>query len=126
MKKEWCAAGIILLLIAGSIWNVVHLQDLAGRITMHILSAETAQAEGQPEKARQELQLALEIWLDADGYTHVFIRHAEIDSTSDAFYEALTALAGGEAEEFRSACDKLRYHIDSIVSMELVTPRSVL
>ena len=78
------------------------------------------------EKARQELQLALEIWLDADGYTHVFIRHAEIDSTSVAFYEALTALAGGEAEEFRSACDKLRYHIDSIVSMELVTPRSVL
>lgn len=126
MKKEVCAAGIILCLIAGAVWNVYHLENLAGRMTEHIRAAETAEAEGRSLRAEQELRLALEIWLDADGYTHIFIRHAEIDSTSDAFYEALTALSGGDTEEFHAACEKLRYHIDSIVSMEHITPRSVL
>ena len=76
MKKEVCAAGIILCLIAGAVWNVYHLENLAGRMTEHIRAAETAEAEGRSLRAEQELRLALEIWLDADGYTHIFIRHA--------------------------------------------------
>ena len=126
MKKEWCAAGMVLCLIIGSIWNICHLEALAARMTEHIRGAETAAESGQIPLAEQELRLALEIWLDADGYTHVLIRHAEIDATSDAFYEALSALSEGDPKAFPAACEKLQYHIDSIVSMEHVTPRSVL
>ena len=117
MKKEVCAAGIILCLIAGAVWNVYHLENLAGRMTEHIRAAETAEAEGRSLRAEQELRLALEIWLDADGYTHIFIRHPEIDSTADAFYELGQALEEN-SESCRAAYDKLLYHLESIRTME--------
>ena len=56
MKKEVCAAGIILCLIAGAVWNVYHLENLAGRMTEHIRAAETAEAEGRSLQAEQELR----------------------------------------------------------------------
>ena len=49
----------------------------------------------------------------------------DIDSTSDAFYDVLSALNEEDADGAVSACEKLQYHIDSIVSMEHVTLRSV-
>jgi len=126
MKKELCAGAIILLLIAGSILNVCYLDRLSSEITGQIRQSQEACEREDYLTAEQELRDALDLWLASDGYTHIFLRHSEIDGTSDAFYDALSYLTDEDANGAQGAYEKLLYHIDSIVSMEHVTPRSIL
>lgn len=125
MKKEFIAGCVILALIIGAVVNVQYLRNLSSELTDHIQQARDASTEEAFDRAERELRKALDTWLDADGYTHIFIRHSEIDSTSDAFYDALSCIAEQDGEGAAAACEKLQYHIDSIVSMEHVTVKSV-
>ena len=88
-------------------------------------TAQAAEARGQPEEAREALDKALKRWLEADRYTHIFIRHAEIDATADAFYELQSQLLSGEGDS-SAAYDKLRYHLESIRQMEHPSLGSIL
>lgn len=125
MKKEFLAAGIILALLAGAVGNIFHIKALGQDLTAQIRTAQTCCRREDFNNAETALRKGLDLWLSADGYTHIFIRHAEIDSTSDAFYEALSAITEEDAGSAVTACEKLQYHIDSIVSMECVTLKSV-
>lgn len=125
MKKELFALTIILALVAGAVVNVVHIRSLSADITAHIQQAQSCCRQSDFDEAEDALQKGLDRWLGADGYTHIFIRHSEIDSTSDAFYDALSAIGEKDADNALTACEKLLYHIDSIVSMEHVTLKSV-
>lgn len=125
MKRESISAAILLMLTALSVWNIHRIDTLTQSIESLLSTSEQA-AESDPDAALSYAQQALELWLQADGYTHIFIRHPEIDSTSDAFYELLTALREGETDDLSPAYGKLRYHLDSIAGMEHVSIGSVL
>ena len=81
---------------------------------------------GDFSAAEAALDTAIEHWIAANAYTHIFIRHPEIDSTSDAFYELKELLAEQNADGFPSAFDKLKYHLNSIDKMEHIRLGSVL
>lgn len=125
MKKELFAALTILLLIVSSIVNVIYLQKMTADMTQHITDASEACNDEDFMTAHSELTAALRIWLDADDYTHIFIRHSEIDSTSDAFYDAFDAIRCRDGGAASAALEKLSYHLTSILTMEYVTIRSV-
>lgn len=80
---------------------------------------------GQFELAEQELENAAQDWLGADGYTHIFIRHSEIDSTTDAFFELMSDVRSGDAQSASGAYEKLAAHLDSLYTMERVTLGSI-
>ena len=117
MKRELAAGTLLALLIAGAWWNIRAVDRLTGDILAGLDTAQAAEARGQPEEAREALDKALKRWLEADRYTHIFIRHAEIDATADAFYELQSQLLSGEGDS-SAAYDKLRYHLESIRQME--------
>ena len=117
MKRELAAGTLLALLIAGAWWNIRAVDRLTGEIMAGLDTAQAAEARGQPEEAREALDKALKRWLEADRYTHIFIRHAEIDATADAFYELQSQLLSGEGDS-SAAYDKLRYHLESIRQME--------
>ena len=125
MKRELAAGTLLALLIAGAWWNIRAVDRLTGDILAGLDTAQTAEARGQPEEAREALDKALKRWLEADRYTHIFIRHAEIDSTADAFYELQSQLLSGEGDS-SAAYDKLRYHLESIRQMEHPSLGSIL
>ena len=125
MKKELCAAGLLLALLLSAFGNFFYLSALSDRIGRHLDSSAAALQAEDTDTARMEMHLALKIWLSADGYTHVFLRHSEIDSTSDAFYDVLECLQSPDTDGTAAAMEKLRYHLDSIVSMERPTLRSI-
>lgn len=125
MKKELCAAVLLAALIVGAGLSVRHMDALAADMLTYLDRSEQFADSGDSARAEQELDKALDIWLHSDGYTHIFIRHPEIDSTSDAFYELKQALA--ENSEGLSSCyEKLRYHIISIDTMEQFRLGSIL
>ena len=127
MKREIWAAMLLAILFAGSLWNIRAIDRLTDKIGQYLDRSEQAIASGDTASAEKELQTALDIWLKSDSYTHIFIRHPEIDGTADAFYEALQALMEGEDEkEISAQYDKLRYHLESISRMEHLSFGSIM
>ncbi|MBR5344108.1 MAG: DUF4363 family protein [Oscillospiraceae bacterium] len=124
--KEWIALALLLLLAVGAIVNIAYLDRLIGDIEAVLRETDELARDGSYEEALDSLDRAIRHWLDANAYTHIFIRHPEIDSTSDAFYELHQALAEQNAEGYPSALEKLCYHLHSIDEMEHVRPGSVL
>ncbi len=118
MNREIAAALLLLLLAAGAWWNISAVDRLAGDMLAQLELSEQAAEAGDAAQALVGLDMALERWLRADSYTHIFIRHSEIDSTADAFYELRELLLSGELEGCDAAYGKLRYHIISIQEME--------
>ena len=60
-----------------------------------------------------------------EGYTHIFIRHSEIDSTTDAFFELMSDVRSGDAESAAGSYEKLLAHLSSLYTMERVTLGSI-
>ena len=117
MKKEIIALLLLVLLFAASLFNIWYFDRLCLDIAGEVKASAVALERGEPEAAQEHLNSALHTWLDADSYTHIFIRHPEIDSTADAFYELGQALEEN-SESCRTAYDKLLYHLESIQTME--------
>ena len=117
MKKEIIALSLLVLLFAASLFNIWYFDRLCLDIAGEVKASAVALERGEPEAAQEHLNIALHTWLDADSYTHIFIRHPEIDSTADAFYELGQALEEN-SESCRAAYDKLLYHLESIRTME--------
>lgn len=126
MTRELIAGILLVLLILGAVWNIRCADRLCEDILMCVDQSEQAAQRGDVPLASGRMQAALELWLEADGYTHIFIRHSEIDGATDAFYDALEELSDGDAEALSAAYDKLRYHMNSIIAMEHVSLGSVL
>ena len=124
MKREAVAAALFSALILFSFWNLRRIDKLTGEMTRLLESSEASAESGELDDALGYAEKALEVWLSAEGHTHIFIRHSEIDGTSDAFYELLSAIEEGDA--LSPAYGKLFYHIDSISGMEHVSIGSIL
>ncbi len=118
MKKDIVAAALLAVLFIGSLFNIAYLDRLTGRIEDELTASIEKLEEGDAAQAREHLIRALDMWLAADGYTHIFIRHPEIDSTSDAFYDLAKEIGKNDAESCRPAYEMLLYHLSSIRTME--------
>ena len=125
MKRELAAGALLLLLMAGAWWNIHAVDTLTGEIMGNLDASQAAGEQGDHLAAQSALDFPLNRCLEADSYTHIFIRHAEIDSTADAFYELQAQLLSGEGDS-SAAYDKLRYHLDSIQRMEHPSLGSIL
>lgn len=125
MNREWAAGILLVLLIVGAWWNIRAVDRLTGDILAGLEASQEAEERGDQSGAQAALDTALNRWLEADSYTHIFIRHAEIDATADAFYELESQLRAGEGDS-SAAYGKLRYHLDSIRRMEHPSLGSIL
>ena len=117
-KREFAAAAVLVLLAAVSVWNLKAADDLTERLMISLERSQECSQALDMRGAEKYLDKALELWLKADGYTHIFIRHSEIDSTSDAFFELKESISGGDITAAKAAYEKLMYHLESIDSME--------
>jgi hypothetical protein len=125
MKREICALLLLAALAAASYWNIHRADTLTAEIKEHLEFSEKALLANDPKYAAEQLEAALRIWLAARNYTQVFLRHPELDETSDIFFETLKDLRGGEIRALPAEYERLRYHIDSISDMEHLSLGSV-
>lgn len=125
MKKEIFAIITILLLIVASLINIFHLNRLIDSMSTHINAAIFALNVGDISIAESELNNALKIWLNSNKYTHVFIRHTEIDAITDAYFDALAAIKSKNNSAI-TLMEQTKYHLESILSIEKLSLESVL
>ena len=126
MKKEGLAITIILFVILGSVLNLRYLKSL-----IHELDTQTNEAvsEAEAENWTTSEALASDVmmqWMKMDKYTHVFIRHGEIDAVTDAFCSLLGAIKSRDTSDIFMAQLTLHSRLNELVEMERVTPGSIL
>lgn len=121
MKKEIIAAVFLLLLFGGTLFNTTFLLNSMDGIAETIGNSQNAADADDLGTAVKEAERALEQWLKLDYYTHIFVRHSELDATTDVFYELLGNLYSGDMGEARSSYGKLYSHLSSIAEMERIT-----
>lgn len=118
MKRELAAVALLLVLLGGSLVSLAHYDRLTDRIEADLRLAMAAAERKDFPGALAAFQRAENAWLEADGFTHIFIRHPEIDGAADAFFDLKEQLLEHNAEGSAAAFEKLLYHLDSIDDME--------
>ncbi|MGN1003169.1 MAG: DUF4363 family protein [Oscillospiraceae bacterium] len=125
MRRMYAGALILAILLAASLFNVAYLDGKVAELEAMVDEAAAKAEGGDFDAASRSLQRAIDTWNGMEGYTHIFIRHSEIDGATDAFYEYLSDLCAGDGGSARGSCQKLRAHLESIASMEHVTIGSI-
>jgi hypothetical protein len=125
MKKELCAAITLILLIMVAFGNLVHLNTLTEQITAHIDYSLLYCSLDDYAAAHTETQKALELLENSERYTHVFVRHTDVDSLSETFYDILSAIQNREKYEAEYLLEKLRYRTNNILKMEMISLGSI-
>lgn len=121
MKKEIIFAVVLLALFGLTVLNIKHLENMTDEL-LSVLEESFQNAEnGDWEKAIEKAEEAEKLWNKADKYTHIVVRHSEIDCTTDSFYDFMIALYSEEAGEAKGAFKSLSTHLNSIVIMERIT-----
>jgi len=118
MKKEIVAAALLLALIAGALYNVHWLDRFIGGILDSIDQSRECMETGDFKEAEDHMLLAIDTWTGADGYTHIFVRHSEINSTTDAFFEALSDVVSEDEKRAEGSFGKLDAQLLSIIGIE--------
>lgn len=125
MKKEIVAAALLLLIFAGVLVNIrVNERIVSSLIDEVDLSYESLKS-GDTVKAARQLDAAIEHWLKLDGYTHIFIRHSEINSTTDAFYGFKSDVCSGDTDAAEGSYGLLRETLLSLMTMEQISLGSI-
>ena len=125
MKRELAAAGVLILLLALSLVNLGRLDSLIDAMSGHVERSAAEAENGRYESAAAELDAAIELWLGARGYTHIFIRHSEIDALSDELFSLRYELEKEEPAG-RRAYLSLLYHLESMERMDHLHLGSIL
>lgn len=124
MKKELAALALLTALFAAALYNVHYLEQLIGGISDLVTESYESLLSGDSASAESTLEKAISRWETADGYTHIFIRHSEIDAASDAMFDALGSIRSGD-DEALGAFRSLFYHLDSMVRIEQISLGSI-
>lgn len=125
MKREHGAVLLLLALILIAAWNVRHADFMTDQIGETLIRSERAAQRGDYDLALENVRSALQLWRNASSYTGVFLRHADIDGVTDAFYELVSLLQQREQAALPSGFARLRYHLRTLDRMEHISPETV-
>lgn len=118
MKKELFALVLLLLIVAACLWNIRYLNAFTGALLEKTDAAWQAAQHGDWERARSEAEALLQQWTEAEGYTHIAIRHSEISMTTEAICAFLGHLSQESPGEAYAARCALRAQLESLCTME--------
>lgn len=125
MKKEIISALLLLLIFSGVLVNIRINERIVSSLINEVDMSYENLKNGNKVKAMQQLDTAIEHWLNLDGYTHIFIRHSEVNSTTDAFYGFRSDVGSGDADAANGSYGLLKETLLSLMTMEQISLGSV-
>jgi hypothetical protein len=125
MKKEILALALLLSLMTIAAINLVYLKSFTNKLLWLADQAYVCATVGQWEEAKRKAEEAEKLWTEKDGYTHIAIRHNEINQASGAFYNMLSEFYKEDSGGAKGAWLALRSNIKSIYDMEKFSIKSI-
>ncbi len=124
MKRELCAGALLLLLIAGALWNLRTADRLTQGVENSLDRAEQAARFGDYASALQALEEGHALWDSRDEYARIFFRQADLDGLQEAF-ALLEQLLRQADPAWPAALHLLRYQLENVDRMEHLSPGTV-
>ena len=125
MKKELVAIALLLLILIGNIWNRQRLDKLIGELD-GLTEAAYASTQGADWTAAEDAaRSAEEAWSGARTYTHIFIRHTDVDTLTAAFCDYRGAIAGRDDGDILASYLWLKAGLRCLRDMETLSAGSV-
>lgn len=125
MKKELIAAVLLAVIFAGVMLNIRASERIVSSLMSEVDAAYAQLKGGDNESAVKTIDRAIERWLTLDGYTHIFIRHSEINSTTEAFFQFKSDIGSGDADAAEGSYGLLSETLRSIMTMEQISLGSI-
>ncbi|MGM9521272.1 MAG: DUF4363 family protein [Oscillospiraceae bacterium] len=125
MKKEIFAAALLAVILALSLINTHYLSSITTEISGLVEKA-CAEAESDNwDMSEKYAMRAMDIWHGSDGYTHIVLRHSDIDSMTDDFYELMDHIYEQELGGVKSSSGLVIAHLESMRDMERIRLGSI-
>lgn len=125
MKKEVVAAIILALLFAGVMINIRVASNIILSLKADVKVAYESAEKGDFDSAKPQLDAAVNNWMSLDGYTHIFIRHSEINSTTEAYFQLKGDVYAEDMEAIEGSYGLLMATLDSLMTMEQLSIGSI-
>lgn len=125
MKREICAAALLLFLAGGAFLNIRHVDRLTDKVLAELESSKQAAQAEETGLALKYWETSFELWEQSYSYTHVFIRHQETDAAVEDFYAIKELLLQNEADAALAAYERLSYRLSNIAAMEKPTAGAI-
>lgn len=125
MKKETFAVLLLALLLGLSILNAWALDKITGRLigTMDACRS-SIDAENWDDAAKQA-ETALDYWGKKGAYTHIVLRHSEIDALTENFYRLLERIYSRDGAAASCEARLTMEALESMSSIEKLRPGSI-
>lgn len=120
MKKELCAVCLLIIIFVAGLMNIHYINQLTDDLKNLVNEATNDALQGRWESAEKRGEEAVRKWGENDPYTHIVLRHGEIDQTTDSFYDLLEVIYSKDIGGVKGASQAVNAHLNSIASMEQV------
>lgn len=125
MRKELAAAIILALLLTGVMVNIRVASNIILGLKEDVTAAYQSAEKGDFDRAKPQLDAAIEHWMSLDGYTHIFIRHCEINSTTQAYFQLKSDIYAEDMGAAEGSYGLLMTTLDSLMTMEQLSLGSI-
>ena len=125
MRKELAAAIILALLLTGVMVNIRVASNIILSLKEDVTAAYQSAEKGDFDRAKPQLDAAIEHWMSFDGYTHIFIRHCEINSTTQAYFQLKSDIYAEDMGAAAGSYGLLMSTLDSLMTMEQLSLGSI-
>ena len=125
MRKELAAAIILALLLTGVMVNIRVASNIILSLKEDVTAAYQSAEKGEFDRAKPQLDAAIEHWMSLDGYTHIFIRHGEINSTTQAYFQLKSDIYAEDMGAAEGSYGLLMATLDSLMTMEQLSLGSI-
>lgn len=125
MKKEIAAAIILIALFAGVMLNIKVSGNIVLSLEDDVTAAYESARNGDFDRAKPQLDAAIEHWMSLDGYTHIFMRHSEINSTTEAYFQLKSDIYAEDIGAAEGSYSLLMADLDSLMTMEQISFGSI-
>lgn len=125
MKKEIATAVILALVFIGVLVNIKVAGNIILSLEEDVTAAYESAEKGDFDRAKPQLDAAVEHWMSLDGYTHIFIRHSEINSTTEAYFQLKSDIYAEDMGAVEGSYGLLMATLDSLMTMEQLSLGSI-
>lgn len=125
MRKEIAAAVILMLMFAGVLINIRANEHILDGLMSEVGSAYKLAVEGDFPASEESMRTAIAHWQSYDSYTHIFIRHSEINSATEAFYNMLGDISSEDEKSLSGSYGLLSAQLKSMITMERISLGSI-
>lgn len=125
MRKEVLAGVVLALMMAAAVLNVRALDSLTEEIVGYIALAEASAADGEWENAEKHVSAAIEVWTSRATYTHIVLRHTDIEAADEQLYSLLKDVYMQDKAAVKGSALEATERINSILSIERIKIGSV-